>query len=158
MIFEEKKFIFCYTPVHMTKAYLVHSFGRIASFLFLALVCCGQVYQSAHLHHIHGNDPISFEISSTPQDPAEGDASAHHHHAEQSSNEHEHDYENKVDWNVARSKSITKVSFEAQALLSHVYTVPPVDFVKSTPCPQISSYKKDQYVPFLIIRGPPHLV
>lgn len=143
----------------MTRNNFFHSLWRIASFLFLALVCCGQIYQSAHLHHFHQNNSVAFQVSAPPLNLAVDHSSAHQHPEEQSSpqDEHEHKYKKKADWNVARSTSITRTSFDAQALCSPAYSVPPIDFVKSTPWLQLPSCKKAQYVPFLIIRGPPQL-
>jgi hypothetical protein len=137
-----------------------HSFWRIVSFLFLALVCCGQVYQSTHLHHSHDNDLVVFEVSTHPLDLAVEHSSAHHHHEEKPSpqGENKHDFKKKADWNVARSKSVIKVPFEAQALFTPAYIPPFVDFGESTSWHQPPSGKTEQYVSFLIIRGPPQLV
>lgn len=144
----------------MIRINFIHSLWRIVGFLFLALVCCGQGYQSAHLHHSHNNDSVAFEVSSLPLDLAAEQFTEHQHHEEKSTDEdeHEHKYTKKSDWNVARSISIAKVTFDSQALFSSAYTFPRVDFNESTLCPQPPFCKKEPYISFFTIRGPPHLV
>jgi hypothetical protein len=137
-----------------------HNLWRFACFIFLVLVCCGQVYQSDHLHHSHNNDSVVFEVSTHPLDIAVEHSSAHQHQEEKSSQQdgNEHNYKTKVDWNVARSKSVIKGPFEAQALFTPAYTPPFVDFGEAPSWHQAPSCKTEQYVSFLIIRGPPQLV
>ncbi len=144
----------------MIRTNYFHCLWRLACFLFLALVCSGQVYQSTHLHHFHDNDSVVFELSTHPLDLAVAHSSAHQHHEEESSpqGENEHDFKKKADWNVARSKSVVKLPFDAQTLCCPAYSTPSVDFVKSTPWLQPLACKTEQYASFLIIRGPPQLV
>ena len=134
-----------------------HKLWHIACFLFLVLVCVGQVYQSGHLHHFHTNDSIAFAVSAHPLAPEPANAQNHHHQEDDSSHEddNEHNYKKKTDWNVARSKASTNVTFDAPGLPLPVYSLSPVACEKSNPFLQSPSYNKERYVAFLIIRGPP---
>ncbi len=142
----------------MFRTNFFHSLWRIACFLFLALICCGQAYQSVHLHHFHQNDSVAFEVSSHPI-ALEVTHTSTHHHEENSSHEddNEHKYTTKIGWNVARSKSLTNVTFDAPGLPLSTYSLPPVDFEKVRPFLQVLSCKKDRHISFPIIRGPPQL-
>jgi hypothetical protein len=130
---------------------------RISSFLFMALICCNQVYQFSHLHHLHHDDSLVFEVSYHPMDIAVEHSSAHHHNEEKSShpNDSQHKYENQVDWNILRSQSANNFAFDVQALLFSAFFLPPVGFDKSTPFYQEPSHLKEHYASFPIIRGPP---
>ena len=141
----------------MTRINFSHSLWHIACCLFLALVCCGQVYQSAHLHHFHANDSIVFEVSSHPLDVAAAHSSAHQHQEEKSSqqNDNEHNLKKNADWNVTRSKSVIKLPFDAQAFITLAYTPPYVAFSEAPLWYQPPSCKIGQHVSFLTIRGPP---
>lgn len=156
---QANKNILCYVSASMIRTALFHSFWRIACFLFLAMVCCGQVYQSVHLHHVHINDSVAFEVSSHPLPPSVSHASTHHHHEENTSHEdeNEHKLKNKTDWNVARSKSATNLSFDAPAPPTPVYSLPPLDFANIRPSLQALHCKKEPNASFLPIRGPPPL-
>lgn len=145
--------------VYMMRINFFHSLWRITCFIFLVLVCCVQGYQSAHLHHSHNSDSVAFEVSSPSLDFAVEQSTAHQHHEGKSADEdeHEHKYKKKADWNVARSISIAKVTFDTQGLFSFACTFSLVDFDESTPWIQIPSCKKEPYASFFIIRGPPLL-
>lgn len=156
---QARKNVLCYESASMIRTALFHSIWRIACFLFLAMVCCGQVYQSVHFHHVHINDSVAFEVSSHPLTPSVSHASTHHHHEENSSHEdeNEHKLKNKTDWNVARSKSATNLSFDAPALPTPVYSLPPLDFASIRPSLQALHCNKEPNATFLTIRGPPQL-
>jgi len=143
----------------MIRTNIFSSVWRIACILFLALVCCVQVYQPAHLHHFHIKDSVAFEVSYHPLTPDVAHTSAHHHEENSSHEEDkEHKYNKNTDWNVARSKSLTNVTFDAPGLSLPAYSLPPVAFEKFRPFLQALSSKKERYVSFRIIRGPPQLV
>ena len=143
----------------MSRTNFFHRQWHIASFLFLTLVCVGQVYQSAHLHHFHTNDSVAFAVSAHPLAPEPVHAQNHHHHEDDSSHEdeNEHNYKKKTDWNVARSKSTTHLTYDLLGESVPAYTLGPVVFDKAYPVSQTQPCKKERYIAFLIIRGPPQL-
>jgi len=143
----------------MSRTNFFHRLWQLASFLFLTLVCVGQVYQSAHLHHFHTNDSVAFAVSAHPLVPEPDHDHNHQHHEDDSSHEdkNEHNYKKKTDWNVARSKSTTDINFDLLTEFVPAYTLGHIVFDKTYPITQTLSYKKKRYTAFLIIRGPPRL-
>ncbi len=143
----------------MSRANFFHKLWQLASFLFLTLVCVGQGYQSAHLHHVHTNDSVTFAVSVHPLVPESDHDQNHQHHEDDSSheNKNEHNYKKKIDWNVARSKSTTDINFDLLTEVVPAYTLRHIVFDKTYPITQTLSYKKKRYTAFLIIRGPPQL-
>jgi len=143
----------------MSRINFLHKLWHIACFLFLTLVCVGQVYQSAHLHHFHTNDSVAFTVSAHPLVPEPDYGQNHQHHENDSSHEdkNEHNYKKKTDWNVARSKSTTDINFDLLTDFVPAYTLGHIFFDKTYPLTQTLSYKKKRYTAFLIIRGPPQL-
>jgi len=142
----------------MKRVNFLHKLWCIACFMFLALVCGGQVYQSVHLHHFHTGDSVAFKVSAHPVSKAVEHTSTHHHHEESSSHEdeNEHKYKkNTVWWNVARSKSTVNVAFD---LIGQAATnsLPFIALDVATFFPQKTSRPKERHVSFRVIRGPPN--
>ena len=136
-----------------------HNLLRIFCYLLLALICCGQVYHSVHLHHFHPNDSVAFEINVHPSDLEVAHTSTHHHHGENSSHEGdtEHKYTKKTDWNVRRSNPLTKINFDVPCLPLFAYTLPPVDFDRLKAFSLALPCKQEPHASSLTIRGPPQL-
>lgn len=140
----------------------LHSLWRIACFLFLALVCCGQVYQASHLHHFHVNDSVEFSVSAHPFASVSAQEKTHHHHEDNPSHEddREHTFKKNIDWNVHRSKTVAHITFDFEdgpALISD-YSLGSVVLDDTYPRVQTLSCQREDYTAYLIIRGPPQLV
>ena len=146
----------------MKRINFFHSLWRTACLLFLALICSGQVYQAAHLHHYHVNDSVAFEISTHPFAPVSAQKKNHHHHEDDSSHEEdsEHNLSKRIDWNVSRSKTATHLTFDfgdGLALISD-YSLGTVVLDYAYPVSRSLSCQIENYTAYLIIRGPPQLV
>ena len=145
----------------MYRINFTHNLWRIASFLFLALVCSGQVYQAAHVHHYHINDAVAFEVSAHPFDTASPYEETHHHHDDNSSHEddRDHNFRKKIDWRASRSKNTPHVSFDfgnGLALVSE-YSLGTVGFDKIRPVKRKLIRNSECYISYLVIRGPPQI-
>ena len=145
----------------MNRINFSHSLWRITCVLFLTLLCSGQVYQAAHLHHFHENDLVAFKVSAHPIASVVVNENTHHHHEEDSSHEDdgEHNLKTTIDWNISRSKTATHLTFDFGDVLAPVpeYSLGTVVFDKTYPSPQTLSCLRESYTAYLIIRGPPQL-
>lgn len=137
-----------------------NSLWRISCVLFLVLVGSTHAYQSTHLHHYHQDDSVAFEVSSHSLALATEHSSTKHHHHEDSSHEddNEHQYKKKVDWNVARSKTLTHLTLDTPLLPLDFYKLPSINFEKYSTFLQVAAPEKETYPFFGIIRGPPQFV
>ena len=130
---------------------------QMSAFLFLALMCCNQVFQFSHLHHFHEADTLAFEVSYHPLDLVVEHPSAHQHGEERSSHpdDKQHNYENQANCNVTRTQSAhTAVCKEQSPFFFFVY-LPPEGIEKSLSFRQEPSSTQEEYSSFSIIRGPP---
>lgn len=144
--------------VRMTGINIIHSLGRIACLSFLAFVCCGHVYLSAHLHHLHVNDSVAFEVSFHHLSPEVAHTSTHHHEDQPSHrDEDEHKYKKKNDWRVSRSKSTANVTLDPPGLPLRSYSLLAEDLHKSRPFLRALFFEKERYNSITVIRGPPRL-
>lgn len=143
----------------MSRTNFSHRLWQLASFLFLTLVCVGQVYQSVHLHHFHTSDSVAFEVSAHPLSTANPHASTHHHEenaSHEDNGEHKHQ---KTAWRKApRSKSFVNVAFDSIGLPVYANDLPGIDLEETRPFLPTSSQPKECYIKFGVIRGPPLLV
>lgn len=135
----------------------LHKLWRIACFIFLALVCTGQVYQSVHFHHFHDDDSIAFEVSAHLLAIETDHTSSHHHHEEDSSHEDDGEHKHKkTAWRKApRSKSFVNVVLDGIVQPVYAGDLPQIAFEITQPSLPTHSKPKEVYIPYGVIRGPP---
>jgi hypothetical protein len=130
---------------------------HISIFLFLALMCCNQLFQFSHLHHFHEDDTLAFDVSYHPLDLVVEHSSAHQHGEERSSHpdDNRHNYENQADCNITRSQSAHTVACSEPSIFFSIVYLPPEGFEESISYHQEPSSTQEEYSSFSIIRGPP---
>lgn len=135
----------------------LHKLWRIACFIFLALVCSGQVYQSTHLHHSHADDSIAFEVSAHLLSVDTDHTSTHHHHDDSSSHEDdvEHNKKKTAWWKAPRIKSFVSVDYDDTSHPVVVGSLPCIDFERTRPYLPTLPKPNEGYIPYGAIRGPP---
>ena len=138
----------------------LHKLWRIACFIFLAIVCSGQVYQSTHLHHFHTDDSIAFEVSAHLLAIDADHTSTHHHHDDSSSHEDDGEHNNtKTAWRKApRVKSFVNIDFDDTSHPVAVGNLPTIDFERTRPSLPTLLKPNEVYISYGSIRGPPLFV
>jgi hypothetical protein len=137
----------------------LHKMWRIACFIFLALVCSSQVYQSTHLHHFHADDSIAFEVSAHLVAIDTDHTSTHHHHDDSSSHEDDVEHNNKKTawWKAPRLKSFVSIDFEDTSYPVVVSNLHSIVFEKTRPSLPSLPKPDEGYISYGAIRGPPLL-
>lgn len=137
----------------------LHKMWRIACFIFLALVCSSQVYQSTHLHHFHADDSIAFEVSAHLVAIDTDHTPTHHHHDDSSSHEDDDEHNNKKTawWKAPRIKSFVNVDFDHTSHPVFVDNLPSIIFEKTRPSLPTFPKPNEGYISYGVIRGPPLL-
>ncbi len=129
----------------------------LSAFLFLALMCCNQIFQFSHLHHFHEDDGVAFEVSYHPLGLVVEHSSAHQHGEESSPHpdDDRHNYENQADCNITRSQSTHTIVYNELSLFFSIVYLPPESFEKAISFHQEPSTTQEEYSSFSVIRGPP---
>lgn len=145
----------------MSSINISHKLWCIASFLFLALICSGQVYQATHLHHYHVDDVVAFEVSAHSFAATSAHDETHHHHDDSPAHEddREHNFKKKIDWRITRSKTVPHEAYDFEDFVPSEFDFfPQVVSSNKTLFSFVSLLsKRNIYSAFLIIRGPPLL-
>lgn len=130
----------------------------LRSFCFLVVVYFSQVYPFYHLHHIHKDSFLDFEISSHPLE-VEVDHSSDHHHEEDASHtkDHQHAFDKYINWNIIRTQKPKTLTFYDQHILPYIPFILNND--NNISCYELSAllYNDDNFVTLKTIRGPPSL-
>jgi len=93
----------------------------LRSLSLLVLIYFSQVYPSFHLHHIHEDGLLEFEISSHPITVEVEHSSDHHHDGDRPhTNDHQHTYDKHINWHVIRQQTPTTITLDDQSIFSSI--------------------------------------